>query len=204
MSTARHEPVKNVVKDHLRPIELPPRKHQSLPPGYDWLAYRTLPAKERLSEFHLSRAGAVAFLPMEIKARRRTHHSKRLVQVELPLLTRTLFVGFEPGAPKRWQEVCQLPMIQGVIAAWCMDGMLRPVTITEQQMHVMLGCVGDMSRANPRRSFGLGDLVRIRDGAFAGFFSRVQAVKGQNARVELHILGSSRGVDIPLEMLEAA
>lgn len=204
ISRPKPEPVKDAVKDHLKRIQLPPRKHQSLPPGYEWLAFRTMPAKERLAEFHLSRAGAMVFLPMETKARRITHHSKRMTQIELPLLTRTLFVGFEPGAPKRWQEICQLSLIQGVVAAWGADGMLRPVTITEAQLHVMLGRIGDLARTNPRRSFGLGDLVRIKDGPFAGFFSRIQGVKGQNARLELHILGSARGVDIPLEQLEAA
>lgn len=198
------EPVKDAVKPHLKKIELPDRKHKSLPPGYEWLAFRTVPAKERMAEFHLSRAGATVFLPMEMKARRVTHHSKRMTQIELPLLTRTLFVGFEPGAPKPWQEICRLSMIQGVIAAWGADGMLRPFTITEPELHLMLGRIGDMVRTNPRRSFGLNDLVRIKDGPFAGFCSRVQGVKSQKARLELHVLGSMRGVEIPLEQLEAA
>jgi len=198
------EPVKDAVKDHLKKIELPPRKHPSLPTGFEWLAFRTVPSKERLAEFHLSRAGATVFLPMEVKSRRVTHHSKRMKQIELPLLTRTLFVGFEPGTPKRWQEICHLSLIQGVVAAWDSDGMLRPVPITEAQLHVMLGRIGDMVRTNPRRSFGLGDLVRIKEGPFAGFSSRVQALRGQKAVLDLHVLGGARGIGFPLDHLEAA
>jgi transcription antitermination factor NusG len=204
ISQPKSEPVKDAVKDHLKKIELPPRKHKSLPAGYEWLAFSTHPGKEWMAEYHLSRMGRTVFLPIEIKKRRVSHHAKRMREFELPLLTRCLFVGFEPGLPKLWQDICHLSLIQGVIAAWGADGMLRPVSITEAQMYVMLGRIGDMVHTNPRRSFGLGDLVRIKDGPFAGFFSKVQGIKSQSARLELHILGSSRGVDIPLEQLEAA
>lgn len=204
ISQPKPEPVKDAVKDHLKKIELPPRKHQSLPTGYEWLAFITRPGKEWLAEFHLSRVGQTVFLPIEVKKQRVSHHVKRMREIELPLLTRCLFIGFEPGAPKPWQEICHLSLIQGVIATWGADGMLRPMTIPEAELHAMLGRIGDIARTNPRRSFGLGDLVRIKGGPFAGFFSRVQGVKGQNARLELHILGSARGVDIPLEQLEAA
>lgn len=201
---AKAEPIKDAVRSHLKKINLPPRKYKSLPAGFEWLAFLTYPQRERLAEFHLSRAGATAFLPMEVKARRANRHVKRMISIELPLLTRCLFVGFEPGQPMRWQEVCSLPMVQGVLAVWEGDGMQRPVVITETQMHVMLGSIKDMARTNPRRSFGLGDLVRIREGAFGGFLSKVQKIQGQNARLELHILGSARSVEIPLELLEAA
>lgn len=196
--------IKDVVNNHLSKLVLPPRKHLSLPPGFDWLAFRVHPGKEYLTEYHLSRMGRTVFIPVESKARRVSRHAKRLVKKEMPILARYIFIGFIPGEPKRWQEVCRFSLIQGVLAVWENDSLLHPVLVTENQMNLLLGDMAATARTNPRRSYGVGDLVRIAIGPFAGHTSKVDEIKGQKARVTLHILGSERGIEMPLAALEAA
>lgn len=196
--------VKDAVKDHLKKLVLPPRKHLSLPPGFDWLAFRVQPGKEYLTEYHLSRMGKTVFIPVETKARRVSRHAKRVVKKEIPILARYIFVGFVLGQPARWQEVCRFSLVQGVLAVWEMDGLLHPVVITESQMNVMLGDMATVARTNPRRSYGVGDLVRIVKGAFSGHSSVLEEIKGQKGRLTLQVLGSQRGVEVSLDVLEAA
>jgi transcription antitermination factor NusG len=80
----------------------------------------------------------------------------------------------------------------------------HPKFISDDEMRVMLGELNRVIKINPRKSFGIGDLVRITGGPFADHRVIVNDIRGQKAHISLTVLGSTRDIEIGVAQLEAA
>jgi transcription antitermination factor NusG len=179
---------------------LPPRKHSTLPTGYQWLVLLVPPAKERTAEVMLSAAGLTIFLPTEVRMCRVSRHAKRREPREFPALPRYLFLGVRGFIP--WNDIRRYRAVIQQVLGW--NG--NPICLEEEAMVKMLTAMGEMeAAANARpRQITVGDHCRILSGPFANHKVRIEEIRGKRARIIINLFGDDRPAEIQIEALQIA
>lgn len=170
-----------------------------------WYAIRTPAQKEFIAQEILTQKGLVTYCPTDERWRRRNRYQKAKELIAYALVTRTVFVGFEPGVPL-WFDLFKLPCITSVVGiageprrldnrgmknliTKYRNGIKRP----DEEKHMKTG-----------KEFKAGDMVRIVDGPFDGMVVPVHEIRGREARIFLELFGSRQEVAISTLLLEAA
>lgn len=157
-----------------------------------WYCFRVEPQREMAVKQILRRCGFRAEVPTETKWKRQNRYQKRR-PVEYPKLVGYVLVEFEKEPPWYWL-FHELRCVKSVVG---MGGQPTPISST---------CIGKLGRAmtDTRKSFAVGQRARIADGSFEGYEGRVEAIRGEKARMVLEFLGSVREIEIAVDVLEAA
>lgn len=160
-----------------------------------WYCFRVSPQKEMAVQHIMRRCGFRAEVPTEVKWKRQNRYQKRR-PVEYPKLTGYVLVRFEKEPPWFWL-FHKLRCVHSVVG---MGG--QPTPISEK-------AIGTLGRAmtDTRKSFAPGERARIAEGMdhpMEGYAGRVEAIRGEKAKMILEFLGSQREVEIAIDVLEAA
>lgn len=160
-----------------------------------WYCFRVKPQKEMAVKELMTRLGFRVAVPTEVKWRRQNRYQKRK-PVEYPKLTGYVLIKFDDEPP--WYFLFhRLRCVHSVVG----NGG-HPTPISEK-------AIGNLGRAmtDTRKSFAPGERARIAEGMdhpMEGYAGRVEAIRGEKAKMILEFLGSQREVEIPVDILEAA
>ncbi len=174
-----------------------------------YFCYYTEPKREKSVAHAMKRRGYETFVPMETRVvfrRQAKRREKKPVDVLYPMFVGYMFVGFEDGCEHQWPEpvhrfAAVLSAVKGAGGVVCFtQKAIDKLKEMEKQSvpHVMA--------AHMRKSFAAGEMVYVVRGPNRDIKAKVaiEEIKGSKARLMLMYFGALRGVDVPLEALEAA
>lgn len=167
-----------------------------------WYALVIRGGREAEVEAIIERRGFVAVVPSWREERRVHRRAKAMREVRVPIARGYVLVGFAPGQMLRglppWHQLFDISMIAGVVGlddngtAWRLSGKqvarflldndtVRPAATVE------VATVG---------AVGLGDVVSIIHGPFAGFRAPVIAVAPDKVRVLVTLFGHETEMEL--------
>src|SRR5690606_29311991 len=121
-------------------------------------AQKEFAARDRLKDL-----GYQVMVPVEYKWRRKSRHTRKRIEVAVPLLPRYVFVGTD--CPLYWWQVRRCPLIQGFLG-W--DGMPTPLPPAGVRALERLQFGIPEPISNPHKSIKAGDQVKFVTGAMRG------------------------------------
>jgi len=124
-----------------------------------WYVVQTQAKAENKAVAHLARQGFATYLPRYLKRRR---HARRVDVVAAPLFPRYLFVAIDL-TEQRWRSIYSTVGVSRLISTGDI-----PAPVPEQVVDLLKGREDEAGfvRLDVRPRFGLGDKVRILEGAF--------------------------------------
>lgn len=159
-----------------------------------WHILRCAPQRERWLANELRVAlGLHTYVPIECNVIVRRG---KKIEVPRPLVPGYVFaMGIGEAA---WRDVAETRHVTGWLT---ING--RPAPIKDAE----IGIIRSMERLHnkalhDRRVFKVGDRVRLTQGPFASIESLLRSVRGSTATIEVQMLGSTRGVKVPVSQLE--
>lgn len=163
-----------------------------------WYILRSAPQRERWLANELRVAlGLHTYVPIErIKVTRKG----RGLEVRRPLVPGYVFVlGAGDGM---WRDIAETRHVTG----WLTMGGGRPYPIADAHVGIIRIMERDHNQALNARSvrpvLKAGDRVRPKDGPFASMEVLLRSVRGSQATIEVHMLGSTREATVKLGQLE--
>jgi transcriptional antiterminator RfaH len=162
-----------------------------------WYAVSTRAHQETRAAQHLARQGYAVWLPQTRKTRR---HARRTDVAAAALFPGYLFIAFDP-ARQPWRAINGTCGVQRLI---CRGD--RPVAVPQgfmDELRARRDTEGFI--ALPEGEFRAGDVVRLREGAFADHVATILRFEGRH-RVWLlmHVLGRPVMTGAPREDIVAA
>jgi len=180
-------------------------------PALRWYALVVPPQKEFVAQKILRRYGLRTFVPVRTEFRHASAKAKRRREpkraVRFAVSPRYVLAGFKPGAPL-WFDLFSLPVVSGVVGG--MDG--RPLLLPNREvLRLIRRTATGINAPDAQRfmrthhEFAVGDDVRVMDGPFEGMVVPVVGIGTGLARLGMNLFGGAvDGVELPLDMLEAA
>ncbi|MCR5725010.1 MAG: transcription termination/antitermination protein NusG [Treponema sp.] len=106
-----------------------------------------------------------------------------------------------------WKETCsELRRIDGVTGFVCTAPSARPRPLSRKDTESVQGLLDTVARpaVASGKSFELGDLVKISEGAFAGFSGKIEEVNVEKTklRVRVEIFGRATPVEVDFSQVE--
>lgn len=163
-----------------------------------WYVVQTQPYAETKAVQHLARQGFSSYLPRHLKRRR---HARRVEVVARPLFPRYLFVAVDM-ATQRWRAIRST---LGVAHLVC-NG-VEPAAVPDHVIAGLRAREGDdgLIKLETRARFSPGDMVRIRDGAFAACLGLYEGMTdNERIAILLDLLGRKVRVTIDADAVAAA
>lgn len=159
-----------------------------------WHILTCLSQRERVIAGEISRGlGLNTYMPMEVQRRtvRNVAHELRR-----PLMPGYVFVGSAGDMP--WSDIRATRHVLGWLD---IDGV--PARLSDAEVDRIREMVQQHNLAvQDKRTFRAGDRVRPTTGPFASMEVLLRSVRGSQAIIEVHMLGSSREARITLDQLE--
>lgn len=159
-----------------------------------WHILRCAPQRERWLANELRVAlGLHTYVPIE---RNVIVRRGKKIEVPRPLVPGYVFaMGIGEAA---WRDVAETRHVTGWLT---ING--RPAPIKDAE----IGLIRSMERLHnkalhDRRVFKVGERVRVSDSPFASMDVLLRSVRGSTATIEVQMLGSTRGVKVPVSQLE--
>ena len=174
-----------------------------------WHVARTGPMHEFRAVTALKRAGAVAFVPIEVKWTKRPGRALRTKR-NYPILVRYAFVGCA-DVKALWGKLREDPdvyprILQGVLGI----NRHRPFELSEAEVSYLASLsenpVPYVQSVNPHKAalaVKEGQTARMIEGPFAGREGRVYKIVGKKAQVLTEMFNSWQIVEISVAALEA-
>ena len=160
-----------------------------------WHILRTMGARERIVAGELHRGlGLKTYVPVEKVVA--TLRSKKIERVR-PLMPSYLFAGCMDSMP--WHDIA---LTRHVIDWLTIDDDI-PAIVTDAEIDRIRQMERQHNAAlHDRRTFKTGDRVRAKDGPFASMEVLLSSVRGSQATIEVHMLGSMRTATVHTDQLE--
>ena len=155
-------------------------------------AQKEFAARDRLKDL-----GYQVMVPVEYKWRRKSRHTRKRIEVAVPLLPRYVFVGTD--CPLSWWQVRRCPLIKAILG-W--DGVPKP--LPPEAVKALEGLNFAIPTFNPHKSIRAGDDVQFIIGPLRGKIAKVRKIVAKRAKVLIEVFASMREIEVPLEILEAA
>jgi transcription antitermination factor NusG len=178
----------------------------------NWFAFRVTPQKEKAAHEALERAGIRSLFAHERHEIRKTRHKRHdTTIVDRPLLTGYALAYCDDARLDYWlQRVFSLMMYAGpqrghvsiVRSVVGING--QPYAIPPWAISHLMNLTGALRPVAKPKSVTVGQSASLKVGPFAGHTVKVEAIKGQQARVLLGILGSTREITVRVDTMEAA
>lgn len=168
--------------------------------GLQWYALVVAAQKEFVVERLLQKRGYKAMVPIEVRWRRASRHTRKMVPWDYPMFPRYVFAGFH-GCPP-WHELAGISMVRGVVGFNGVPSRLPDGAI--QTLERISGSFLPGRAPGRRRSFSVGDDVVIEFGVLHMQRGRLQKITGKRAKVLLDFFNSTQEVDLPIDFLAAA
>ncbi len=159
-----------------------------------WYIIRCMSQRERWlsNELHVS-LGLECYVPIE---RNVVTLRKKCIERLRPLIPGYVFVCCIDSIP--WSDVAEMRHVMGWLE---IDGM--PATVTDAEVERIREMVRQHNRSlEDTMTFRVGDRVRAKDGPFASMEVLLRSVRGTQATIEVHMLGSTREATITTDHLE--
>lgn len=160
-----------------------------------WHAIMVAPQREFDVQHRLHALDMETLVPVEYRTVRLHRNTKRVTQRAFPLLTGYVIADLGRHSPMMIRSVDD---VTGFVFR---DGQPAILTDTELQQVREMDARPSMVPSS-RRSFALGDMVRVSAGAFSGLQFRLERRDNSAAIAPLPFLGSTHPVKIPLDWLE--
>lgn len=175
-----------------------------------WYAFSVRPQKENAASEVLRRYGFVAYVPMRERLVLVNRHRKTREARRFPIVPGVVFAGrdHEIDAEILWRVLGRdrWNVVNAITALVSVGGQCE---IPAYQIKRMVKANGDdereVMRVRVEKRFHEGELVRVMDGSpWEGFVAPVEEIRGERARLMLHLFGRETPADISLDLLEAA
>lgn len=160
-----------------------------------WHILRCMTMRERWLANELRRGlGLKTYVPVEKVVA--TLRARRIERIR-PLMPGYVFIGSPYGIPwsdvKATRHVIDYLKVDDETPASVSDAEVERIRDLEQMHNAAL---------HDRRVFRAGDRVRAKDGPFASMDVLLRSVRGSQATIEVHMLGSLRTAQVKLDQLE--
>lgn len=97
-----------------------------------------------------------------------------------------------------WRDIAETRHVTGWLS---ING--RPAPVSDAEVHLIRSMERLHNKSlHDRRTFKVGDRVRVQDGSFASMNALLRAVRGSQATIEVHMLGSTRNATVKVDQLE--
>lgn len=147
----------------------------------------------------MARRGLTAHVPYEVKHYRRYGQKKR-TERKYPVLTGYVLLPTIGEPP--WSRIFALDVVKSVVG---FAGVPAPIPDKAIRGLFQLAAQNVPTTRSLNKGFRAGDRAIVKCGPLADLVVKVEAVKGERARVLLGLLGSEdRAIDVPVSVLEAA
>lgn len=170
-----------------------------------WYVFTTAPNKERASAQELGRRGWLAIVPLTKRAIRTGPARKRSVDFA-PVISGYVFVQLEAerGLISQILEAEFLsgdPCVRGVVKFAGKYGRISTEVMAAFLQHVKQQSEG---LSSVKHSVKVGDMIRVKNGPFAGQFGKVGSVEGVKATILMELFKRSTLALVPVHNLEIA
>lgn len=165
--------------------------------GAQWYVARTQPHAEARAAFNVARQGFATYLP---RYRKRRRHARRIEIVLAPLFPRYLFVSFEM-ARQQWRAIYSTIGVAQLVCHGEAPAVVPDHVIADLQSREN----GDGAIELCKPAFAIGDLVRVRQGAFESSLGLFEGMTDrERVIILLGLLGRKVRVSMDVEAIEAA
>lgn len=178
----------------------------------NWYAFRVTPQKEKAAHEALDRAGIRSLFVHERHEVRKTRHKRHdTTIIDRPLLTGYALAYCDDAKLDYWlQRVFSLTLYAGpqrghvsiVRSVVGVNG--KPYAIPSWAISHLMSLTGALPTQEKPKPITAGTSASLKVGPFAGHVVKVEAIRGQQARVLLGILGSTREITVRVDTMEAA
>lgn len=160
-----------------------------------WHILRCMTMRERWLANELRRGlGLKTYVPVERVVA--TLRARRIERIR-PLMPGYVFAGCFETMP--WADIASTRHV----IDWLTVDDDRPATITDAEVERIRDLEQMHNKAlHDRRVFRAGDRVRAKDGPFASMDVLLRSVRGSQAIIEVHMLGSLRHATVSTDQLE--
>lgn len=180
-----------------------------------WYAFRTTPQKELAAHEALTKAGFTSLFAHEIREQKTRRHVKAAAKViprTIPLLPGYALACHETDDPLDYwlYRLMRLTIYGGPmrgtipIARSVVGCNGRPTPIPQWAIDNLAARSGVVFQLPKSKPITAGSSARIKLGPLAGHTVKVEAIRGQQARVLLGILGSTREITVRVDAMEQA
>lgn len=166
-----------------------------------WFVAQTEPRRERLAKESITEAGLIVYMPIWHE---RLRSGRAVRMIERPMFPDYVFVYCAP-APAHWHLICLSRGVERIL------GKYNPLSIPEDSINAVklfenkaAEKAGVIKRARKVWQFNRGDIVRITQGPFSGFYAELLSSVDKHDRVQALVDMFKRAayVDLSAEELE--
>jgi len=164
-----------------------------------WFVAQTEPRRERLAKESVIEAGLIVYMPIWHERVRSGRHAR---MIERPMFPDYLFVYCAPE-PAHWHLICLARGIDRIL------GRFNPLSVPEDSINAVklfenkaAERAGVIKRVRKTWQFNRGDIVRITQGPFSGFYAELLSAVDQHDRVRALVDMFKRATDIELSAEE--
>ena len=173
--------------------------------GMRWYILVSTPQGDMAAQRILRDKGVYSIVPLDFRYRKASKYTKRKMRVVSPAMPGYLFVGMEEGE-EDWPAILGLNVVRGVVGV---DGCPKPVDGCVVLAFLQSGAdkwsvPKEYKFMRSNKEFDIGDEVEIVVGPFSGQVTKVKAIEGSDAKIQLMVFGSTQDIAFPLDGLEAA
>lgn len=180
-----------------------------------WFAFRTQAQREATAHDALTTAGITSLFPhevREVRPFRHRHKPAKTKTVRRPLLVGYALCRYNGGEPLDYwfSRIFGLVMyggpqrghVQIVRSVVGING--QPMPIPQHAVEHLTALCGIKQELPQTKPIKAGEPAKLKLGPFAGHTVKVETVRGEQARVLLGILGSTREITVRVDAMEAA
>lgn len=179
-----------------------------------WFALRCQPQKEQTAVRVLRTQDLLVCIPTETRWRRRGHYDKVKTERKFAAMPGYVLIGWGPGEIPWWSAL-RFAVITSVVGyrppASKNDPhpKFQPLQLETLEVERMLEkdlltAPGFYKFMRTWGEYNPGDQVRVVNGPYEGWESKVVAVRDGEAIIRLTVLGAERDVSVPAQNLEKA
>ncbi|WP_299477037.1 transcription termination/antitermination NusG family protein [uncultured Paracoccus sp.] len=166
-----------------------------------WFAFRVRPQREFRVIEELTRRGFEAIAPAETRFHARRGRQNKRIERKYPLLISYVLVAFETDRP--WYWIGNLLNLDDISSVISIDG--QPAAITDERIQRFVRHAGLVSSpGRTRKSFQVGELVKITEGPFANHEAKIEDIRGVHCKLITSLFGRPTPVKMKLHQIEAA
>lgn len=169
------------------------------PDSRTWYFLTVVPTSEFETAERLRRVGAETLVPTFLTSARVARH--KLVDREFPLWPGYVCAGFKTSRP--WYEIEHIRTITGALG-WDGQPYQLPLHTVELVAETARNTLDFRRKPAERRSFRIGDKVKLLRGPFVNHVAEVAAVRRKSVQVLLELFGAVHAVSIPTASIEQA